>query len=86
MQTLVLEAHESSNIRGVRYDPATEVLEIDFKNGTTYRYANFSILEWKRFRVAPSKGRHFMSDIRPVYKGVKLPASAPADEKGEPKS
>lgn len=72
------EAKESSNVGWARYDPATEILEIDFKakDGTrqsTYTYAGFPASEWEAFQRSESKGRHFAYQIRPRYKGVKKP-------------
>jgi KTSC domain len=70
------EAERSSNVGWARWDPATQVLEIDFKrkDGTkqsTYRYENFPCEEWRKFQQSNSKGRHFAYYIRPRFTGIK---------------
>lgn len=70
------EARESATVGWARYDPATETMEVDFKDKTgakasTYSYAGVSLAEWERFERAESKGKHFAFEIRPKYKGVK---------------
>lgn len=71
------ESEKSSNIGWSRYDEATQVLEVDFKNAagvktSTYKYEGFAPSEWTRFNEALSKGRHFAYEIRPRYVGVKV--------------
>lgn len=72
------ESKESSNVGWARYDAATQILEIDFKNkagerASTYTYANFPDEEWQAFRAATTKGKHFAYKIRPRFTGVKKP-------------
>lgn len=59
---------KSSNIRSARYNPETQVLEIDFWNKrcitSTYAYQSFSPMDWADFQAAESKGKHFAYNIR----------------------
>lgn len=71
------EAKESSNVGWARYDEATHVLEIDFKDkagnkASTYAYDEFPPAQWQAFMEAPSKGRHFAFAIRPNFRGRRL--------------
>jgi hypothetical protein len=75
------ESKEPGNISWARYDEATHVLEIDFKDSSgvrssTYRYEGFSPEAWLDFRSAESKGRYFAFKIRPRFKGTKIPKEA----------
>jgi KTSC domain len=71
------DGKESRQVHWARYDPATQTLEIDFKdkNGakaSTYSYAEVTAAAWEAFQAAPSKGAHFASAIRNNYKATKL--------------
>jgi hypothetical protein len=71
-----MDGKHSTNVHWARYDESKQELEIDFKNAkgektSTYRYPGFSILDWRKFQDAPSKGKHFAFEIRPKFKGEK---------------
>ena len=57
----------SSNIVSACYDPATQTLEIEFKNGVVWQYANFPEDMWYEFLGAPSQGKYFSAQIRPRF-------------------
>ena len=57
----------SSNIISAGYDPATQTLEIEFKNGVVWQYANFPEDMWHEFLGAPSQGKYFSAQIRPRF-------------------
>src|SRR3990167_7543576 len=65
---------ESSNIRGVGYDPKTNVLEIEFhrkgkkKGSSLYKYSNFSESMYNKLIKANSKGKFFARNIRGKFK------------------
>lgn len=62
----------SSNIAAVGYDPATQTMEVEFKNGTAYSYTGVSPEQHKAFVEAPSVGSHFHSQIRNQFPSTKL--------------
>lgn len=57
----------SSNIISAGYDPAMQILELEFKNGVVWQYANFPMEMWYEFLAAPSQGKYFMAQIRPRF-------------------
>ena len=57
----------SSNIVSAGYDPATQTLEIEFKNVVVWQYANFPEDMWYEFLGAPSQGKYFSAQIRPRF-------------------
>ncbi len=61
---------ESSNLKSVGYDGSA--LEIEFKSGVVWRYADVSPEDHKRLLEAESKGSFFSAAIKPKYKGVKV--------------
>ncbi len=63
---------ESSNIAAVGHDAETETLDVEFHNGTVYRYAEVPLEEHEAWMQADSLGAHFARFIRPRYMGVKL--------------
>lgn len=61
---------ESIQLEAYGYDQATQTLAVRFKGhsgrpGSLYHYANFSETDWAAFRDAPSKGSHFIRQIKP---------------------
>lgn len=58
---------ESSNLRGVNYDPASQVLTVDFKSGSSVKYANVPQDEVDALCSAPSAGKHFNQFIKDSY-------------------
>lgn len=57
----------SSNIISAGYDPATQTLEIEFKQNAVWQYANFPENMWYEFLGAPSQGKYFHSQILPRF-------------------
>lgn len=55
---------ESSQIRSIGYDAATETLEVEFKGGEVWQYSHFPQQMWLEFESAPSIGKYFSSQIR----------------------
>jgi hypothetical protein len=54
----------SSLIRGARYWPDTQALELCFSGGRRYLYVGVPQEIAERFRNAPSKGRFFNTEIK----------------------
>lgn len=61
-----VHAKESKQLEWMRYDEATQELEIDFRGKTpsTYTYAGFPPEEWEAFKAAESKGSFFAAHVR----------------------
>jgi hypothetical protein len=57
----------SSNIRSIGYDPTATVLEVTFKNGSTYRYEAVPAEVHAGFLIAASHGKYFHAHIRDRY-------------------
>lgn len=62
----------SSFITHVGHDPATNTLEIKFKNGTVERHDGVTAEDHQRFLLAPSLGKHWNQHLK--GKGTKIPA------------
>ena len=66
----------SANIHSATYDEDARKLTVHFKNSagdhsSTFDYPEFSIVEWRRFQDAKSKGSHFAQHIRKQFRGLK---------------
>ncbi|MFU0507489.1 KTSC domain-containing protein [Pseudaminobacter sp. NGMCC 1.201702] len=61
------EPVSSSNLASVGYDPASEILEIEFNNGRVYQYYNFPQFMHERMMEAPSIGSFFNAEIKNAY-------------------
>ena len=55
---------ESSQIKSIGYDAATETLEVEFKGGEVWQYYHFPESMWLEFEASPSKGKYFGQQIR----------------------
>jgi hypothetical protein len=55
---------DSSSLRSIGYDKNTKALEIQFRNGAVYVYADVPLDVWIGLRDAPSKGKFFQENIR----------------------
>jgi KTSC domain len=58
------EAVSSSNIASVGYNPDSETLEVEFRNGLVYEYYNVPLFMHERLMAAPSIGTFFNAEIR----------------------
>jgi len=54
----------SSSIASVGYDPAAQVLVVEFVNGGVYAYSSVLRPVFDNFLRAPSKGRYFLQAVR----------------------
>ena len=66
------EAVVSSNLAEVGYDPASEILEVMFRNGGIYQYYGVSSLAHEQMMEAESIGRHFNSNIKGKYREKRM--------------
>lgn len=58
----------SALIKTTTYDTQSNKLTVEFNNGKLYDYEDFSNESYQEFLAAESKGKHFLSKIRAVYK------------------
>lgn len=61
------EMVESSTVLSIGYDPATETLEVEFKNGGIYQYYNVPAPLHQEFMASESKGKFLHVYIKPAY-------------------
>ncbi len=64
---------DSTTMRSVGYDPAQEILEIEFTSGAVYQYLEVPTAVFDELMQAKSKGRHFNEEIRDDYAAVREP-------------
>ncbi len=57
----------SSNIAAIAYASDTEVLSVNFLNGSTYEYYGVPQIVFDEFLTADSKGRYFNANIKGVF-------------------
>lgn len=58
---------QSRAIASVGYDPASNVLELEFADGDVYRYYAVPRRVHRELLAADSMGRYFQSEIRDQY-------------------
>lgn len=58
----------SSNLKSVGYDPAANILEIEFNGGQVYQYFNVPESIYKALMSATSKGRYLHANIKNSYR------------------
>lgn len=77
-----LQAVQSSQINAIGHAAATKTMQIEFKGGSLYEYANVTAEEFEKFSKAPSIGSYFFKHFKndPVkYPYVKLEANKAID-------
>jgi hypothetical protein len=62
----------SSNISAIGYDPDTQILEVEFLNGSVYEYSGVPSSEHDGLMNADSKGKYLHANIKKIYAFVKL--------------
>ena len=65
-------AVDSSALSAVGYDPATNVLELEFVEGDVYRYFAVPRRIHRELLAAESLGRYFLTNIRDRYRHQRL--------------
>jgi hypothetical protein len=65
---------DSSSLRSIGYDRSTRALEVEFLNGTVYRYHDVPAELWTAFRGAASKGQFFQHRVREQFPNTRLPS------------
>ena len=62
----------SSSFSSIGHDEDSQTLEVEFTNGSVYRYAGVPLSEYEGFMNADSKGTYFNTNIKNRYSYVKL--------------
>lgn len=62
----------SSNLSSVGYDPTSRMLEVQFRNGSIYRYTNVPYSVHQGLMNAPSKGRYLDRMVKGVYRFTRV--------------
>jgi hypothetical protein len=62
----------SNNLSSAGFDEETQTLEVEFKNGSLYRFSGCSLQEFQGLMNADSKGKYFNANIRNRYPYIKL--------------
>lgn len=57
----------SSNLKAVRYDPATQTLDIEFHSGSVYRYFGVPESVYQGLMAASSHGKYHHLYIKNSY-------------------
>ncbi len=55
---------QSSNIASVGYDPESQLLEVEFKDGAVYRYLGVPASLYQSLMQAPSKGTFLHEQVK----------------------
>lgn len=67
-----VDVEKSSNIRSYGYHPESKTLEVTFKSGGTYRYADVPKHVYDAFSSADSKGTFLHNVIKGRYEHTKM--------------
>ncbi|MCK5509536.1 MAG: KTSC domain-containing protein [Desulfobacterales bacterium] len=62
----------SSNIAYIGYDNDTEILKVEFLNGSVYEYKNVPSVVYEELMNAASHGSYFNREIRMTYPYEKI--------------
>lgn len=63
---------QSSNLLEIGYDPASETLEVMFKNEGVYQYYNLPQHMYDQLMQAPSHGIFFNNEIKGKYPEARM--------------
>lgn len=69
---MIMQAVQSSNIKGVGYDPDAQELVVEFNKGGRYKYKGVPPHVYAQLLEADSVGRYFATEIRNKYETEKL--------------
>ena len=68
-------ALQSSSLARLAYDRRRAILQVEFRDGTTYQYAGVPFRVYDNLLRAESKGAHFNRHIRSCFPYVELQAA-----------
>ena len=63
---------DSSHLSQSKYNPMDHTMDVEFQNGSVYRYHGVPPLEYERFLNAPSQGDYHAQNIKSNYAVKKL--------------
>ena len=63
---------KSSNLKSASYNTESKILTITFNSGGIYEYYDVSWENFTKFRMSPSHGKYFSSNINGKYKFKKV--------------
>lgn len=63
-----IETPESSNVTRFRYDENTQMLTVEFKNGTAYNYFDIPVAIFEQMKAASSKGQFLAQNVKGSYR------------------
>lgn len=58
---------DSSTLATIAYDPSAQLLQLEFRDRSVYRYLGVPAEVHQAFLLSPSKGRFFNRAIRGVF-------------------
>lgn len=63
---------QSSHIVAIGHDPKSNTMEVEFRNGSVYRYGSIDVYKHSQLIGADSIGKHFRENIKSVHTGEKI--------------
>ena len=63
---------ESSSIESIGRDEATGVMQVNFVNGSQYKYKGVPVSVFNEFLNAGKKGKYYTDNIRGKYESERL--------------
>jgi len=57
----------SRNVKSIGYAPVTRILEVEFLNGSVYRYLGVPSSVYSGLMAASSKGTYLSQNVKSVY-------------------
>jgi hypothetical protein len=73
-------ATQSSSLAQVAYDPRRSILQVEFRDGATYQYADVPVETYHDLLQADSKGAYFNRCVRNIFRHA-LVRAAPVASK-----
>lgn len=74
-------AVESTTLAALAYDEAGQILQLEFRRGTIYRYFGVPAPVYEALVAAPSKGKYFNRAIRGNFRYSRSQTRAGCEEK-----
>ncbi len=68
----MIETPESSNISRFGYEEASQILHVEFKNGSLYNYFDIPEYIFSGMKNAVSKGQYLTENIKGNYRYAKV--------------
>lgn len=59
----------SSHVEWIEWDPASRVLQVEYRGGRLYRYEGMDYETWSGLMRAPSKGSFLRRVVHPKFAG-----------------